>query len=180
MAEDRTSKQDEIAELRLHLRQLEERVARIECGATPAVQPAATAASPDTGFLPSPLTTHLTVATVFTRVAMLSFVLLGALVLRVLTQQHILGDRFGTLLGFVYAGHLIVLSFLPGRPGQFARATSLFQCCGVLLGDFIALESALRAHTLTRPTAMIWIGGFTVLALLVAVRHQKPSLILEP
>lgn len=172
MAEDQASTHGDLAELRKRIQLLEDRVVRIEHGgALPAPETPA-----DAGRIPFSLDADLTVATVLTRVAMLSFVLLGALILRVLTQQHILGDGFGTLLGFVYAGHLILLSFLPGQPGQFARATSLFPCCGVLLGYFIALESALRAHTLSRPTAMLLIGGFTALALGVAARHRMLSL----
>lgn len=173
MAENQADERDDLAGLRKRLRQLEERVARIEHGATlPAQSPPAAAEEP----IPSPFDTDLSVATVFTRIAMLLFVLLGALILRVLTQQHILGDGFGTLLGFVYAGHLIVLSFLPGKPGRFARSSNLFPCCGVLLSYFIALESALRAHTLMRPTAIILIGGFSALALGVAAWQRKPVL----
>ena len=175
MAENQPGRQDELAELRQRVRQLENRVAQIEQGAT-RPSPTESPATPDAGILPSPIDTDRTVATVFTRVAMLSFVLLGALILRILTQQHLLGDGFGTLLGFVYAGHLIVLSFLPGRPGQFARATNLFQCCGVILSFFIALESALRSHTLLRPTARICIGSFAALALVVSVWHRKAPL----
>lgn len=173
MSDDQTTGREEIAELRERVRRLEIQVAQLGQGRSVFLSPEEPAAE---GIRPTRPCTEDTVATVFTRVAMLSFVLLGALILRTLTQQNILGTRFGTLLGFVYAGHLIGLSLLPGRPGRFARATSLFQCCGVLLSFFIALESALRAQTLARPTAMILIGGFTALALCVAMAHRKASL----
>lgn len=173
MAEDQRPGREDISELRERIQLLEERVAQIERGQVPALQPEPSAAPRVRSPRPD---ADLTVATALTRVAMLSFVLLGALLLRTLTQQKILGVGFGTLLGFTYAGHLIVLSFLPGRLGALARATSLFQCCGVVLAFFIALESSLRAHTLTRPTAMILEAGFVALALGVATMHRKASL----
>lgn len=173
MPGDQTPGRDEIAELRKRVALLEERVARVESGKASAAQPDLAAASR----VGSPRSdADLTVATALIRVAMLSFVLLGAFLLRTLTQHGILGPGFGTLLGFAYAGHLIVLSFLPGRLGGLARATSLFQCCGVALSFSIALESSLHTHTLARPTAMAIMAGFAALSLAVASAHRKALL----
>ena len=171
MAVDPANEAENLADLRARLHQLEDRVARIERSANLPVQPQVLIAPEEHD--PLRIDADRTAATVFTRVAMLSFVLLGALILRVLTQQHILGDSFGTLLGFVYAGLLVVLPLLPGRLGVSARSTSLFPGCGVLLAFVIALESALRTQTLARPTAMVLIAGFSLLALVVAARYQR-------
>ena len=171
MADAQKPVRDDVAELRDRIRLLEARMTRIEQGQELALEPGPLTQEQST--ITAPADSELSASTVFTHVAMLSFVLMGALILRVLTEQGVLGAWFGTLLGFTYAGHLIVLSFLPGRLGSLARATSLFQCCGVGLGYSIALESALRAHTFDRLTGMAFIAGFVVLALLVAVAHRK-------
>ena len=166
---------DAILELRERVSRLEARLARLEQGSSLPGLPV----SPAVGGVGDrlPLNPDLTVASVFTRVAMLSFVLMGALILRELTQRNVLNAGFGTVLGFAYAGHLVVLGLLPGRPGRFARATSLFQCCGVMLGFVIALESALRSHALTRPTAMLVMGGFALLGLGMATVFRKATLV---
>ena len=173
MAEEPASGHDTIGDLRERVSRLEARLARLEQGTPLPDLPAAPVIARVDRLT---LDTDLTVASVFTRVAMLSFVLMGALILRELTQQHVLNAGFGTVLGFAYAAHLIVLGLLPGRPGRFARATSLFQCCGVMLAFGIALESTLRAHTLARPTALVAIGGFALLALGVATVCRKATL----
>lgn len=174
MADNNATRSDDIAVLREQLRLIEARLTRLESGPTLSTQPAATAPVP-LKFAPLPYT-ELTVATAFTRISMLSFVLMGALILRELTQRHVLGAGFGTFLGFLYAGHLIVLSILPGRLGRLAKETSLFQCCGVGLSFVIAIESSLRASTLSRPTAMILMAGVAALALAVASAHRKAIL----
>ena len=125
---------------------------------------------------PAAIDTEIAAATIFRRIAMLCFVLLGALILRVLTQQNILGAGFGTILGFAYAGHLIVLSLIPGRFGGFARESSLFQCSGAVLAFFIAIESALRTLTMGRVSAMIAIAGFALLALGMGIHQRKAAL----
>jgi hypothetical protein len=166
----------ELADLRERVRALEIRLDGIERGAVTAVPPigleAATIARPASPVID----TEIAAATIFTRVAMLCFVLLGALILRVLTQQNILGARFGTILGFVYAGYLIVLSITPGRFGGFARENSVFQCSGAVLAFFIAIESALGTHTMGRVSAMITIAGFGLLALGMGTHQRKPAL----
>ncbi|MEI6562754.1 MAG: hypothetical protein WCO42_00445 [bacterium] len=175
MSEDDATGSEDLAALRERMRLMEVRMGRLERGLGASATSAETGTAPDkvSPILPY---TELTVAAAFTRVAMLSFVLLGALILRELTQQNVLGAGFGTFLGFLYAGHLIVLSVLPGRLGRLARETSLFQCCGVALSFVIALESALRVHTLARPTGMVLMAGFAALALGVATAHRKASL----
>jgi hypothetical protein len=174
MAQEQPTEPAAIAELRGRMSRLEARVQQLEQGLPVAARPAAAAIdSPEA--LPPP-DAEGRAATAFTRVAMLSFALLGALILRVLTQQGILGTGFGTLLGFAYAGHLIALPFLPGRLGGFARETSLFQCSGVVLSFVIVLESALRTKILGPPAPMLLIAGFALFAVGVAVVHGKLSL----
>ncbi len=165
----------EIAELRERIRTLEIRLDRMEQGRAVGVP------QPELGTVPiqaatAEIDTEIAAATIFTRVAMLCFVLLGALILRVLTQQSILGAGFGTILGFAYAGHLVVLSFLPGRFGGFAREGSLFQCSGAVLAFVIAIESTLRTLTMGRVSAMIAIGGFALFALGMGIHNRKAAL----
>ena len=172
---DQLPRQDDIAELRESVKLLEARVTQIERERGIAVlQPEPLSITQPLTF--PPVYSGLTAATLFTRVAILSFVLMGALILRVLTERHILNSGFGTLLGFVYAVSLIILALLPGRLGGLARATSIFQCCGVSLAFCIALESSLRLHTFGRPMAMALIAGFAALTLVVSSFMRKPFL----
>lgn len=167
---------DEIAQLRERVRTLEIRLDRIEHGGAVTAAEAEHAMARAPGSAPAGIDTEVAAATIFRRIAMLCFVLLGALILRVLTQQNILGQGFGTVLGFAYAGHLIVLSLIPGRFGGFARESSLFQCSGAVLAFFIAIESALRTLTMGRISAMIVIAGFALLALGMGIYQRKAAL----
>jgi hypothetical protein len=167
---------DEIAQLRDRIRALEIRLDRIEQGGPlPVSNPQPHTALPSVA-TPAAIDTEVAAATIFKRIAMLCFVLLGALILRVLTQQNILGPRFGTILGFAYTGHLIVLALIPGRFGAIARENSLFQCSGAVLAFIIAIESALRTMTMGRYSAMIAIAGFALLALGLGFQKRKPAL----
>ncbi len=166
----------EVAELRQRVQALEIRLEQIEQGrggAAPQAQRDTPAPLTSTSVA---LTTEIAAATVFRRVAMLCFVLLGALILRVLTQQHILNAGFGMLLGFAYAACLIALSLMPGRLGAFARENSLFQCSGVVLAFFIAVESAMRTHMMGRASAMITNAAFALLALGIGIHDWKSAL----
>jgi hypothetical protein len=169
---------EEIAELRERIRTLELRLDRIEQDGPAAVPRAAQtpATATPASAAPSEIDTEMAAATIFTRIAMLCFVLLGALILRVLTQQNILGAGFGTILGFTYAGHLIVLSIIPGRFGKAARENSVFQCSGAVLSFIIAIESVMRTQTIGRVPAMIAIAGFALLALGMGIHHRKAAL----
>ncbi len=168
--------EEQMTQLRDRVRALEMRLDRMDREGTVAVAPVEQETVPSGGAKAAKLDTETAAATIFTRIAMLCFVLLGALILRVLTQQNILGAGFGTILGFAYAGHLIVLSLLPRRFGVFARDSSLFQCSGAILAFFIAIESALRTHTMGRVPAMIAIAGFSLLALGMSIRQRKGAL----
>lgn len=167
---------EEIAQLRDRIRVLETRLDRLEQrGPSPVVQLESATPRP-TDDAPAPIDTEIAAATIFTRIAMLCFVLLGALILRVLTQQNIFAASFGTILGFAYAGHLIVLSLLPGRWGGLVRDSSVFQCSGAVLAFFIAIESALRTLTMGRVSAMMTMAGFALLALGMGIREGKAAL----
>jgi hypothetical protein len=167
---------EEIAQLRERVRALEIRLDRIEQVGTVSVPQVGQDTAFPTSAAPATMDTETAAATIFKRIAMLCFVLLGALILRVLTQQNILGPWFGTILGFTYTAHLIVLSLIPGRFGRFARESSLFQCSGAALAFFIAIESALRTLTMDRIPAMIAIGGFALLALGMGIHQRKVAL----
>ncbi len=171
-----TAEVEEIARLRERVQALEIRLDRIERREVSRVAEAESAGPLRASGAPAELETEMAAATIFKQIATLCFVLLGALILRVLTQEHILGARFGTILGFAYAGQLIVLSLIPGRFGGFARESSLFPCSGAVLAFCIAIESALRTLALGRIAAMIAIAGFGLLALGMALRQRKAVL----
>jgi hypothetical protein len=171
-----TAESDQIAQLRDRIRALEIRLERIEQGGPRLLSTQQQLTTPSSGAAPAAMDTEVAAATIFKRIAMLCFVLLGALILRVLTQQNILGPRFGTILGFAYTGHLIVLALIPGRFGAIARENSLFQCSGAVLAFIIAIESALRTMTMGRVSAMIAIAGFALLALGMGFQQRKPML----
>jgi len=172
-----TAGPEEIAQLRERVRALELRLDRIEQGGVVAVPEAEHPAAPAPVAALTPIDTEGAAATIFRRIAMLCFVLLGALILRVLTQQNILGAGFGTILGFAYAGHLIVLSLIPGRFGGFARENSVFQCSGAVLAFIIAIESALRTLAMGRVSAMVTISGFALLAIGMGIYQRKAALV---
>lgn len=167
---------DDLAQLRERVRALELRLDRMEQAGPAAVPQAQPQAARATGAGPAAIDTEMAAAKIFRRVAMLCFVLLGALILRVLTQQNILGAGFGTILGFAYAGLLIVLSLIPGRFGGVARESVIFPCSGAVLAFVIAIESALRTHTIGRAVAMGAITGFALLALGMGLRQRKAPL----
>src|SRR5512133_2568336 len=158
-----TAEPEELAQLRERVRALEIRLDRVERGATVAGPQTTQEMANATVAATTPIDTEVAAAKIFRRIAMLCFVLLGALILRVLTQQNVLGAGFGTVLGFAYAGHLIVLSIIPGRFGAVARENSVFQCSGAALAFIIALESVLRTQTMGRVPAMVAIAGFALL-----------------
>src|SRR5512133_2285435 len=150
-----TAEPEELAQLRERVRALEIRLDRVERGATVAGPQTTQEMANATVAATTPIDTEVAAAKIFRRIAMLCFVLLGALILRVLTQQNILGAGFGTVLGFAYAAYLVVLSITPSRFGVFARGNTIFQCSGVVLAFFIAIESALRTQTMGRAPAMM-------------------------
>ncbi len=167
---------EEIAQLRERVRALEIRLERMEQRGASPVSEAEPDGAPAPSMAPAALEAEIAAATIFKRIAMLCFALLGALILRVLTQENILGARFGTVLGFAYTAQLVLLSLIPGRFGGFARESSLLPCSGAVLAFFIAIESALRTLTLSRATAMMAIAGFALLALGMAIRRRKAPL----
>jgi hypothetical protein len=157
------------------IRALETRVARLEGERNIAPPPPSAEAVAATGAeLPDAETT---VATVFARVALITFALLGALVLRVLTQQGILAHGPGLILGVVYATALLGAGLLPGRVGRWARTSSLLPSCGLGLIVLIALEGALRSPALIpRAGAMALGGAGALMALAIGVAQNRRGL----
>ncbi|MCE9616684.1 MAG: hypothetical protein K8T26_20610 [Lentisphaerae bacterium] len=172
MATEDTTVAAEVADFRARLARLEVRVGGLEraqglpVGDSPAMSVAVPSARPP----------DATAATLFLQVAVLAFALLGALILRVLTQQGMLGQTGGTRLGFIYAGGLMVFALLPGPRRVLSRAADLLPCAAVMLAFAIALESALRAHTLPRLSAMMIVIGCGLLMLLVGGVRREASL----
>jgi hypothetical protein len=103
------------------------------------------------------------------RIAVVSFALGGALVLRVATQQNLLDPTAGTWLGLAYAALLVATPLLPG---QFGRRYPLLPYCGALLPMLIVLESVLRFDQLAPGMAAAALHGTALLGAFSAVRAR--------
>ena len=77
----------------------------------------------------------------FTHVAVVCFALVGALVLRVATQQEFIAPAVGTGLGLAYCALLLGGFLLPGGAGRAARRFPALQLCSVLLAPVMVLET---------------------------------------
>lgn len=109
-----------------------------------------------------------------TRLAVISFVLCGALVLRTATNARWISPVLGVALGFAYCIGLLVTSQLLGRRTRSTHAVAL-GFCGALLPPLIALESV-RAHTLPVAGAAALLSVSAIAALLVALGRRSPAL----
>ena len=103
------------------------------------------------------------------RIAVVSFALGGAMILRVATQQGLLDPTAGTWLGLVYAALLVATPILPG---QLGRRYPLLPYCGAVLPTLIVLESVLRFDQLPPALAAAALHGTALLGAVAAVRAR--------
>jgi hypothetical protein len=107
------------------------------------------------------------------RIAVVSFALGGAMILRVATQQGLLDATAGTWLGLVYAALLVASPLLPGRLG---RRYPLLPYCGAVLPTLIVLESVLRFDQLSPALAAAALHGTALLGAFTAARARLERL----
>jgi hypothetical protein len=112
---------------------------------------------------------------IFVRLAVAVFALLGALSLRVATQQGMLAPRWGVAAGCLYCA-LLLAAPLVGRPIRWLRTcTSLLQYCSLSLAPLIILEMAPRMHLGTAEVALA-LGAVGVAGTVAAVLGQAGRL----
>ncbi len=110
----------------------------------------------------------------FTRLAVVCFVLVGALVLRIATHQAWLAPLPGTSLGLVYCAALLGAPRLLRRVKLVSRHAQVLQYCGVGLAPLIVLESVHRLQALgTLPATAILFGVGLAGALLGALEGRR-------
>ncbi|MBI5508563.1 MAG: hypothetical protein HY903_07405 [Deltaproteobacteria bacterium] len=156
----------ELGELQRMVRELQARVARLEGGALPREAPAA--ATPDAPL--APVAAGGLFATLFSRMALVCFALVGALVLRVATQGGYLPNVTGTAVGLAYSALLLALPALLRRVGSpHAGAAAVLQYCAVVLAPLVILEMVHRIQVLPVGVAsavllVVGLGGISIAA----------------
>lgn len=112
----------------------------------------------------------------FVRAAVLCSCLIGALVLRVVTQNGIIGALPGTVFGLVYCGALLVLPSVLSNHRFLNDYGTLFQLCAVMLAPLIVLETFYKNKVFGPATSAAILSAFGVAAALVGARTDKRSL----
>jgi hypothetical protein len=128
---------------------LEERVTRLDRGL--ARMPSVAAASES----PARVAAEEGIASgIFVRLAAAVFALLGALSLRVATQQGMLSARLGVGAGCLYCALLLAAPLFGRRIRWLRTCASLLQYCALSLAPLIILEMAPRMHLGTAELAL--------------------------
>ena len=160
---------DELSQLSETVAQLARRVAQLEGRAAPR----ANVADKDESEQARPRPRDWLEAT-FLRLAMVCFVLVGALVLRVATQQEWLSAGLGVALGLGYCVVLLVGPFLlRARTRLVQRFGAALQGCAVLLAPSIVLETFHRQDLLTAAAAGAILTGVGLAAAAVGAGHAR-------
>jgi len=149
---------------------LDDRVAALEKSGvrrrveTPAPETEA-AAPEDVGF-----------SAIFSKLALVCFSLVGALVLRVATQQGLVDASAGTAIGLAYCALLILGPILARRVAVLAAHGMVLEYCGLVLVPLIALEMHHRYQVFDAigATAVLLAAGVTGCAL--GVYHRSRGL----
>jgi hypothetical protein len=126
---------------------LEERVARLEPQSAPA---APMLVVPASGSVTDGLFSGL-----FVRMGAAVFALLGALILREATRQHVLAPGPGMAAGFAYCALLLVAPLIARRVRRLQGRARLLQYCGLSLAPLIILEMSARMRLGTEATAIM-------------------------
>lgn len=165
---DSSSKQlqEELRELQRAHQELEARVAALESGEVVIREDPRPVAEFET-------TASRELADWPRRIAVVSFALGGAMILRVATQQGLLDATAGTWLGLVYAALLVATPLLPG---QLGRRFPLLPYCGAVLPTLIVLESVVRFQQLSPALGAAALHGTALLAAVAAVRARLERL----
>ncbi|MEJ5375923.1 MAG: hypothetical protein WHX93_05045 [bacterium] len=99
------------------------------------------------------------------------FILVIALVLRTLTDNHVLDTNLGSLTGIGYAAALMFTGYW--RYGKADRLAGVFSICGVLLLCSIVLESHRRFHSLESSLAYCVLLAAGLVSFATGLRFQR-------
>ncbi|MFZ4577752.1 MAG: hypothetical protein ACOYOB_05070 [Myxococcota bacterium] len=154
--------------------ELQQRVHRLESG----TYPVATVPPPvvEPRELPSDLHIEGSVSALLGGVAVAAFVLLGALVLRVASQQGMLDAQLGTWLGLGYCALLLGAHDLLRRAPILASHPAVMAHAGVVLVPLIVLETVHKTQVLPIWLAVLVLAVAAAGAVVSALKHDKPSL----
>jgi hypothetical protein len=170
VTESKETWQRELDDLRAVTGRLEQRLARVEAaiGLLP-TEDEAPATGPDVSKSQKGTTIF------FGRLALISFVLVGALVLRTVTRQGWLTPGLGAWIGLVYCGLLMFVPLLLERYRSPQMSARMLQICGGLLAPLIILETAVRAKAMSIATAAVVMGFVGLCAGLIGVLQKEST-----
>ena len=109
------------------------------------------------------------------RISTICFLMVVALILRTITDNHIINTQAGSILGMTYAGVLILLGWRLYE--KKSRLAPVFPGCGIILLFSIILETHSRYESLSTNAAyaILFLAGATIFAL--SIRHRASFLI---
>ncbi len=161
---------EELEGLRLEVASLRARLVAVEHALGLSTLAAAAEPPPDPGPRADGAAAHGS----FQLVAVGSFALGGALLLRTLATSGALPPPLGPLLGLLYCGLLLLVPAAVAR-ARHARLGLIVQICGALLAPLVVLESARRAE-LPALAAALALGGICVAGAFAARRRASAAL----
>ena len=113
-------------------------------------------------------------STVLPRIAAICFLMVIALMLRVLTDSGVMNLQFGSFIGITYALGLIILG---GRMlAKNNRLAPVFPVCGAFLLFSVVLESQAHFASISATTGYLMLGMSLLLLSTIGVRHNFPGL----
>lgn len=117
----------------------------------------------------------ISVPGVFSAVATTCFLLVVALILRILTDNKIVNQQVGTSLGLAYVAFLVCYGY---RRRMMQRPLSaLYVTCGALLLFSIVIETYLRFHVLSAEAAYLLLGTAAAAMTFLGVRSKSAVLV---
>ncbi len=107
---------------------------------------------------PAPPASSAVVST-FTRLAVVCFVLVGALILRMVTELGVLPPLAGMVVGLAYAAGLMVTPRLLDRITFVRTLGPFFQACGAALAPLVVMEMTRRYGALSGSAATVVVNS---------------------
>ncbi|MDH4321608.1 MAG: hypothetical protein OEV73_08955 [Desulfobulbaceae bacterium] len=113
-------------------------------------------------------------STVLPRVASICFLMVIALMLRVLTDSGVINLQLGSFIGIAYALGLIIFG---GRlMARNNRLAPVFPVCGAFLLFSVVLETQAHFASISATTAYLMLGMSILLLAIIGVRYDFPGL----
>ena len=113
-------------------------------------------------------------STVLPRIAAICFLMVVALMLRVLTDSGVMNLQFGSFIGITYALGLIILG---GRMlAKKNRLAPVFPVCGAFLLFSVVLETQAHFASISATTGYLMLGMSLLLLATIGVRNNFPGL----